>query len=185
MKRNSRYSRHGGLTLVELLVALLILAVVATLGAPAFSRSLNSYRQRAAVQSLLTACQLARNEAVTGQTAVTLCPVAAGDGACGEDYAGGWQVFVDRDDDQNPDDDEPVLQRFDPLIEALRVSDRAGRIPVSIPITWYPDGSARRNLTLQVCAKNDEVGDSLSVVLNLAGRPRVARGEGICPAGSA
>lgn len=181
MKRISRDSSQCGLTLIELMAAMLILAVLAVLAAPSFSRTLFSFRQRAAVQSLLVAFQFARVEAVTRQQAVTLCPLGVGPEICGTDYATGWQVFVDPDRDQRLEHGESLLRRFPALADGLVVSNRAGTRTALEPVTWYPDGSARRNLTLQVCRTGGVGKDAFSVVLNLVGRPRVARAEGICP----
>lgn len=180
MKGNSRDSSQCGLTLMELMATMLILAVVAALGAPSLSNAVYSARQRAAVQSLLVAFHYARVEAVTRQQAVTLCPLATAPGDCGADYAAGWKVFLDPDRDQRPEGGQ-LLRQFPSLAEGLVVSNRAGtRIPRE-PVTWYPDGSARRNLTLQVCRSGGLGRDAHSLVLNQVGRPRIARGEGVCP----
>ena len=181
MKRNLSNTSQSGVTLIELTVVAVVLAVVASLGAPSLSRTVAGYRQRAAVQSMLAAFHFARVEAVARGQSVTLCPVAATREDCGTDYRVGWKVFVDPDRDQRLYGDEKLLRSFPPIPDTLVVSNRAGTRAPHEPVTWYPDGTAHRNLTLQVCAAGGRGRDAFSVVLNLIGRPRVARGVGLCP----
>lgn len=177
--------RNGqqGLTLVELMAAVAILAVLLSLGAPSLGEALARYRMRIAVHDLASAMSLARTEAMGRGVSVTVCPLAASPvGSCGENYARGWQVFsnLDRDGELDAAADEPI-RVFSPLPKGYAVTNRQGTRVVTDRITWYPDGSARKNLTLLVCAPGRVGADSHAVVLNLVGRARVARGEGRCP----
>jgi len=57
--------RHRGLTLIELLVAVAVLAVVVAVAAPSFKSLIEVQRLRSINSQLITDLQFARNEAVT------------------------------------------------------------------------------------------------------------------------
>ena len=183
MKWISHQSPARGFTLVEMLVVISIVALALSLVAPV-GRGLALQRQRAAMQSLITAFNLARQEAIIRAEAVTVCPRDDTAGECGADYAAGWQVFADRDRDQRRDaGGEAPLRLGSPLPPGLQVTNRAGTRVADEAVTWFPDGTARRTLTLQLCDSQTDAGDVYSLVLNGVGRARVARGEGQCPGG--
>jgi len=179
VKRTSRTGIQWGFTLVELTVTVLILAVITALGAPSLSRALARHRQSAAVQSLFSSFQFARIEAISRQRAVTICPIATESDHCGEDYAAGWKVYVGSGSDAVGSD--RVIRRFASLEEGMEVLNRAGTNVAGQPVTWYPDGTARPNLTLQVCTSRIGPLEPMGLVLNGIGRARVARNEGDCP----
>ncbi len=73
-------ARSSGVTLVELVVVLAIVAVSATLAAPGFSQMIANYRVRGAAESVLNGLNYARAEALRRNSAVTfaLTPPGAG-----------------------------------------------------------------------------------------------------------
>jgi len=91
-------SRQHGLTLIELLVAVGILAVGLTLGVPSFRDLIDSNRLTAATNSLVVSMNVARFEAVKRREPVALCTSTDGSSCSGStDWAGGWIVFTNRD----------------------------------------------------------------------------------------
>ncbi len=102
-----------GLTLIELLVALAVLAVLLAAGVPAFSALAAGNRAAAAVNAVATDLAYARGEAVRRNRNVVLCPSADG-AACdasGWRWDGGWIVFADLDRDRERGPGEPLLRR--------------------------------------------------------------------------
>lgn len=181
MKRMSRIPAQQGLTLVELMITLVVLAVVLEVSAPSFARLKETFQLRSSTHRLVAAINLARTEALERRQSVSLCPSLAG-AVCSGDYSSGWLLF--RDTDQN--------QQFDPATEKLilrspglpggyTVSDRSGASPATEAITYGSDGSAYRNQTLLLCGQSALGVEPYAIVLNLVGRVRVARGEGTCP----
>ncbi len=176
-----------GLTLVELMAAVAILAVLLSLGAPSLGDALARYRIRVGAHDLVSAMSLARAEAMGRGVSVTVCPLAEPPAEeCGDNYARGWQVFSNPGRDASLDGgiDEPI-RFFSPLPRGYSITNRQGSRIVADRITWYPDGSARKNLTLLVCAPGSARTEPYAVVLNLVGRARVSQGEGSCPGASA
>ncbi len=98
--RNLLSERAGlqrGFSLIELIVALAVAAILLTIGVPSFSALIESQRMTTTVNNLLAAVNLTRSEALQRGARVDLAPL---DGAKWEN---GWVVFVDADDDQKPD----------------------------------------------------------------------------------
>jgi type IV fimbrial biogenesis protein FimT len=87
---------HTGFTLIELMTALTVLAVLLAMSVPSFREFTRSNRVTAAHNDLLTAFTLARSEALKRATPVTVCASADGATCAGAtDWAVGWIVFVD------------------------------------------------------------------------------------------
>ena len=77
-----RRGGHGGVTLVELLVVLSIVAIGTTLAAPSFAQMMANYRVRSAAQAALDGLNFARTEALRRNTAVSFALTSGS----------GWQV---------------------------------------------------------------------------------------------
>jgi type IV fimbrial biogenesis protein FimT len=76
-----------GFTLVELLVAMALLAILATLAMPGFGEYLRNCRRAATVNAFTHAAHVARQLAAVRGEAVLLCPSADGVGCSGgEDW---------------------------------------------------------------------------------------------------
>ena len=71
---------HTGVTLVELMVTLVVLAVGATLAAPGFSQMIASYKVRSTAEGILGGLNYARTEALRRNTAVTFALAPGGSG---------------------------------------------------------------------------------------------------------
>ena len=187
MDRMSRKFTHRGLTLIELMITLVILSVTVTLATPAMRQLLDGSRLRTETSRLLDAINLARSEAVFRNTPVSLCPSAmatSGMPDCAGDLAGGWIVFTNRNRDAVVDaGSDEVLAAFKSIPPGYSLTNLAGTRAADELITYLPDGSSRRNLSLLICPPDSSLTRPWTVVLNSVGRARAARGEGQCPAG--
>lgn len=72
--------RAHGVTLVELLVVLLIVAIGATLAAPSFAQMVANYKVRSAAEGILNGLNFARTEALRRNAAVRFSLTAGGSG---------------------------------------------------------------------------------------------------------
>lgn len=79
----TRISR--GFTLIELIVAISVLAILVSLATPMYQSFVTNNRTRSAAYSLVSALSLARSEAVKRNTAVSVAPLGAG-------WQDGWEV---------------------------------------------------------------------------------------------
>lgn len=68
-----------GFTLIELMIVLTLIAIMAGIGVPGFQTMVQNNRLTSATNSLLSALQYARSEAVTQRTAITVSPLNGAD----------------------------------------------------------------------------------------------------------
>jgi type IV fimbrial biogenesis protein FimT len=86
--RRGRRTPCGGFTMVELLTAIAVLAVLLALAVPNFNDASLSARLNGFANSLVASAQVARSEAIKRNTNITLCRSANGTSCAG---SGGWQ----------------------------------------------------------------------------------------------
>ena len=85
-----------GFTLIELMIALVIAAILLGVGIPSFTQAMKNSRISANYNIVAQALYIARSEAVKGSDIITVCPRAPGDvNQCGSDWTDGLLVYVD------------------------------------------------------------------------------------------
>ena len=185
MDRMSCKFSYRGLTLIELMITLVILGVTVTVAAPAMQQLIHGNRLRTETSRLLDAINLARSEAVLRNIPVSLCPSTmadSGQALCAGELGDGWIVFTNRNRDRVIDaDSAEIIRAFEAIPPGYSLTNLAGSQPVRELISYLPDGSSRRNLSLLVCPPGSFRLEPWRVVLNTVGRARAARGEGQCP----
>ncbi len=92
-----------GASLLEALLAASIAGVLTTAAVPAMTDTLAQHRIAAATSDLFATFNLARSEAIRRSSPVAVAP------ADKNDWASGWRVFADRNDNGVHDDGEEVL----------------------------------------------------------------------------
>jgi type IV fimbrial biogenesis protein FimT len=174
----------SGLTLIELMIVLVVLAVTLSLGAPLFQNLLHNNRLRAEASRFLGAINLARSEAVMRNLPVSICPsamAATGQAECSGTYARGWIVFANAEKDKVVDTGtDEVLHVFEGLTPGYRLTNRSGTKAAFELINYLPDGSSHSNRTLLFCPPRRTSMQSLSIIINIVGRARLAGGWGEC-----
>lgn len=91
---------NSGFTLIEMIVAVSIVAILASIAAPSFSGMLERNKASVAANEIVSALLLARSEALKRRNNITVCTsidqrTCAGNGE--KDFSKGWIVFVDCD----------------------------------------------------------------------------------------
>lgn len=91
--------KQRAFTLVELLVLLVVAVVIIVLGIPAFNSMITGNRTASLVNEMSTAVTLARSEASTRATTVSICPSNEDYTGCDvgnpRDWSNGYLVFTD------------------------------------------------------------------------------------------
>lgn len=156
----NRKAYASGVTVIELMVVTVVLAVLMLIAVPSFRDASLGSRLSAAANDLLASVQLARSEAIKRNVAVTLC--ASADGATCAASGGweqGWIIVVAG----------TVIQRQQGLADGYRVTQGGG----TSPLNFQPIGIGATAATFTVC-RNDPVGSQERVVtMSAAGAARV------------
>lgn len=158
-----------GFTLVELMAALAVAAVLLSVAVPAFTELQRRARAAGTYSDLTLSLAAARLLAVRLRHPVSLCP--SPDGlrcADSTDWSRGWIVFSDPERDDQPADASAILRHGGSVAAPLVVRSTNGRKLVRFQPTGWAFGS---NLSLRLCSR--ATGQLLGkVILNNAGRPR-------------
>lgn len=164
--------RSRGLSLIELLAAIALLAVLAGVGIPSLRGMLASSQLTAATNLLVTGLQRARSEALaTGRHSV-LCPSSNGR-QCRDDsdWSGGWILYRDLNRNSRFDPVEPLLLTQTLEAEKIRIRSNNGRRRV----TYRSLGeSAGANTTFVLCSQATPSRGTQVIVAN-SGRVRLVR----------
>lgn len=164
--------RPAGMTLIELLITLLLLAIMAALGVPTFTDLLLEMRMTTQVNRLVHAVHLAKHAAHMTLSQTALCKSTDGRQCGGSPHwHDGWIVFVNRDADSPPrvDPGERVLDVGEPFPTGTITGNRAHFI-------FRPFATRSTNGTLIFCDRRG-ANRSRAVIVSYTGRPRVARLE--------
>ncbi len=169
-------SAARGVTLLELIVTLTVVALLAAFGIPALYDYVQNLRLTAEINRLVAHLHLARTVAISRNTNVVMCKsddqrACADPAPRGADWSRGWILFVDDNDNGVHDSAELVLHRQEALNEGLTVRfNQPGRV------RYQPTGIARSG-RFTIC---DLRGAQFarSVILYWTGRPRTIRETG-------
>lgn len=165
------HHRHCGLGLVELVVAMAVVALLAGLGLPAFRQLVQQQQLTTALHTIGVHLATARIAAVTQRTPVTVCPIGI-DGRCRDDsdWSEGLLLYRDPQRRNQPAQPDHVLRRAEAIARGgLHIHSSECRRRVR----FQPDGrSGGSNLRLRFCRDGRLLGE---VVVNNSGRIRSAR----------
>ncbi len=109
-----------GVGLLELLVTVVVMVVLLNMAIPNFWSFIQSNRITGETNTLVTAVNYARSEAVKRGEIVSIC-ASNGESGCGDDWANGWLVFLNPDGGANPGGDD-VLREWDGIASALSLA---------------------------------------------------------------
>jgi type IV fimbrial biogenesis protein FimT len=174
-----KYSKMRGVTLLELLTALLIASVVLTIGIPSFQSVLNNQRITMATNEMVMSLNLAKSEAIKRVAYVTVCKSSNGT-ACtgGGAWNDGWIVFANASvaNLDSIDAGDEIIRIYPKLRDSIDLTP-SGTIGDSL--SFRPSGTlgttaANTTGTLTVC---DERGADFArgVLLEASGRWSVSR----------
>jgi len=171
----------SGFTMIELLLAVVILAILLASAGPAFSRYLAETRARAAMSHMQTLFAYARFEAVHTGRRTTLCALDTS-GRCSRDWNAGHavSVFHDRNENRRLDNSETVRRSVQWPIRQSRLSWRASL--AATHLTFDSFGSTWQNGTLIYCPRSGDARLARALVISQTGRSYLTRdrnGDGI------
>ena len=108
-ERGWKSTRCGGFTLIELMITIALGAIVMGIGVPSFQNLVVKNRIQTQASEIRSSLAMARVEAIRRGLRVRVCPGQNGcDGSA--NWHGGWNSFVDRNNDNNIDPNETQLE---------------------------------------------------------------------------
>ena len=130
------YAKQSGFTLLELLFAVTLLALIAGIGLPNLQDFVRNSRMSGAANDIISDFNFARSEAVKRRVAITLCKSQDG-AACDEDDDEPftrWIIFVD-------DEDPAIVEATDGNgeVDGAEVILRDRQLPDSITVVTDDD----------------------------------------------
>lgn len=124
--------RAGGLTLIEVLVVMAVVAILTSAAVPSLAAFQRGADVRSATSAFFTAMQVARTEAMKRGLNTYMVPAVDGQ------WASGWVVFVDVDGDQALNRSVDAV-----IVEAPAIATRVSVAPASTGVTQFIDGTSR------------------------------------------
>lgn len=174
-----------GLTLIELVVVLAMVAILVVISFPSLVSLIQRNRVESEVNAMVSSLQLARSEAIKRGQAVSVCASSNGFRCLNANvWSGGWLVFVDRDANgriDTPADATDLVQ----FRAAWAGTDTFRATPSTAFVTYNRDGFAVNlpggAVTLAVRTEPVSVHATRCIALNMVGRQTVQKpGEGAC-----
>lgn len=171
---------NRGVTLIELLVAMSILAILLGIGVPSFSQFSTNNRLSNASNALFSSFSLARSESIKRGNRVVVCKSA--DGlvcSAGDDWSQGWIVFSDLDNDGAVNGGEQIIHKNPAMPAGYSFSGNAN---VSSYVSFDTQGmtkltsGANQMGTLTLCPPAPAIGGSgRDIILSASGRARIVK----------
>lgn len=167
--------RQHGLTLLELMLTMSILAIAVTLVVPSAQSLFQQQRIIATVNTMSASLQLAKEHAVTQFSDVTLCPTIDYV-TCQNDWSQAKMIFVDVNDNNERENDETIIHSLPEAPFGVDITSSNNTI------TFYMSGFSATPSTILLCDRSDENSLARALFISLQGRVSVSmdnNGDGI------
>jgi type IV fimbrial biogenesis protein FimT len=167
-----RSRKYLGVTLIELLFSMGLLALLAGLAVPGFRLSLRAAAVRSATFELLVGLQQARANSILESRPGQLCPTdSAGHCLAAGAPAEAWRSFLELDRSaagESGAGHQPLGGQALPRGVVIRATRS--------PIRFWPTAHAASTGTLTICDRRNEV-PPRAIVISQSGRPRLSAGS--------
>lgn len=163
-----------GFTLLEAMIALVVLAVVAGIAIPSWQAArATAHAVKARTEMVESIMVAVRHSALAGIEVVLCHPATEAVKECSNttNWSGGWALFADLNGNRLRDANEPVIHRQAALAGGVRLWTTGGRTR----LIFQPNGgNAGSNVTFTLC---DERGANNAVTFVLANDGRMRWGR--------
>ena len=166
-ERPTSMAKQQGLTLLEMLVAVAIVAILLTSVAPGIQTILIKNRITSDLNNLSAVIQRARFAAVDEQTSVVLCPTE-NYAACTSSWRYAKMVFIDANGNDSRDNNEALIVASDPLNKANTIYGITGSL------IFNEQGGINQAATITLCPGDNDANYASALLISLYGRISVA-----------
>lgn len=169
--------KYAGYTLIELMIALSLMAILMAYGLPNYYSFKQNQIMRQEVNRLVGSINFARNHSINASEYVVLCAtqsMTSCDGAT--DWHGGWMVFLDNNETREFDDGDQLLMFEHGINHNISATSSQYRQKIRFDQMGAAPGT---NLTVRFC--DDRGADfGKAVIISNVGRPRVTQSIDSC-----
>ncbi len=154
----------AGFSAIELLVALVLMAMSVSLALPSLKQGSAHNQVQAASNSIVSGLNMARFNAIKTGAETTICSTADGSSCSDDSWADGWIVFVDEDNDAVADNSE--------LVRIVMIEGNILASGLEKAITFESDGSTTRDsdTIITSCYQQTSIsGKCVSITINPPG----------------
>jgi type IV fimbrial biogenesis protein FimT len=166
-------TQRGGITLIEILIALTIAALLLGAGLHSLTQLVDDSRSRAALNQMVIAITLARSSAISLRQPTLLCPGAGPQCGPRDSWHDGALLFLDENANGRQDQADTLLKRLAGFDQG-RLYWRAFRNRTFLRFT--PSGyTAAQNGSFTYCRAPNNAEGARIVILNAQGRTRLGQ----------
>lgn len=172
-------NRQTGVTIIELMVSVGVLAILAAVAVPSYQFLIANNQVSTQSNRLLGSLLYARSESVKRGQNVTVCWSASGTacgGVSGQGWSDGWMAFVDVGADGIYHSGTDTLIK----VEAEMPGGHTIKSSYASSVSFEPDGSADAFGNFTLCSADNAAQNTRQVDVSRSGRPRVTS-QGVCP----
>lgn len=168
-----------GFTIIELMMAITLMAVILAMAAPSFSGMIADTRLTTTTNSFISAVTLAKSEAISRKVTVHLSAQPGGNAA--NEWGTGWIIWIDADPaDNTPDYPGEFIRVFPPPSGGV-TADSTNGLPTTTDgratISFMPNGlrtPGAANIDLFIC--DDRSGETgRQITISIIGRTSLER----------
>ena len=166
--------KQKGMTLLELLVATTVLAILLSVTVPALGDWTKKIRMDTAVYTLQRSIQFARSEAVSRNEIVSICPSLDAETCTqAENWGIGWIIYADQSGSRDREQNDPILRVQEQLSGTKINYNRGKRISVN------GMGRISQNGSVWVCSEQNQ-GEATRLIMIHSGRVRTETAHKQC-----
>lgn len=169
-------SKQLGLTLLELVFTMVIVAVLASLAVPSYDRLIKEGRKSSELKNFLGSLFMARSEAVKRGLRAVVCTSTNG-ASCDNsaNWDSGWIVFIDTNSNDTLDSGEQVIHVGAALDNG---SSLIGTTNVATMIRYQSNGDSLESGSFTFCDSRG-ASEAEAILLTASGRPKISE-TGAC-----
>ena len=166
--------RQTGITLIELLITMSILAILVTVSVPSFNKLITHLQLVSVSNNINNMITTSRLNAINKGHDIVLCKKSAPvtqdtpNNFCSlttNDWNQGLLVFQDDNNDNTRNVDEEITQQLEPLSKNITLNYNNGAY-----VHFTPEGVARNAGTFTLCSP---FGEGKEIIINFIGRTRI------------